>query len=100
MNQTVTGRPAEPTGRPPNVKDVAQRAGVSWKTVSNVVNGRSNVRPATRERVETATRELDYRASLAAAAAPPRADQAIGSRTTGAHDPIFRQHGTRNHRLC
>lgn len=65
MNQTVTGRPAEPTGRPPNVKDVAQRAGVSWKTVSNVVNGRSNVRPATRERVKTAIRELGYRTSLA-----------------------------------
>lgn len=42
------------------VKDVAARAGVSPKTVSNVMNGTFQVAPATRERVEQAMAELDY----------------------------------------
>ncbi len=41
--------------------DVGRRAGVSAQTVSNVVNGRDVVRPATRARVERAIRELRYR---------------------------------------
>ena len=42
------------------VKDVAARAGVSPKTVSNVMNATFPVAPATRERVERAMAELDY----------------------------------------
>jgi LacI family transcriptional regulator, repressor for deo operon, udp, cdd, tsx, nupC, and nupG len=42
------------------VRDVARRAGVSPKTVSNVVNGTVPVSPATRQRVERAIVELDY----------------------------------------
>ncbi|MEO0575647.1 MAG: LacI family DNA-binding transcriptional regulator [Pseudomonadota bacterium] len=41
--------------------DVAKRAGVSIKTVSRVVNREPNVRDATRQRVELAVTELDYR---------------------------------------
>ena len=48
------------------VKDVAQRAGVSPKTVSNVVNGTFPVSPATRSRVEQALVELDYVPNLSA----------------------------------
>ena len=40
-----------------SLKDVAQRAGVSIKTVSNVVNGYRHVRPDTRARVEEACRK-------------------------------------------
>lgn len=65
MSLKGTGRPDGAPGRRPSVKDVASRAGVSWKTVSNVVNGRTNVRPETRERVEAAIRDLGYRTSLA-----------------------------------
>lgn len=43
-----------------SIKDVAQRAGVSWKTVSNVVHDRPVVRPETRERVLAAIEELGY----------------------------------------
>lgn len=43
-----------------SIKDVAARAGVSWKTVSNVVNDRPVVRPETRERVLRAIDELGY----------------------------------------
>ena len=38
--------------------DVAHVAGVSFKTVSNVINDHPNVRPATRERVQKAIAEL------------------------------------------
>ena len=48
------------------MRDVAALAGVSPKTVSNVVNGGVTVRPATRERVEAALRELDYVPNLSA----------------------------------
>lgn len=43
------------------LKDVAIRAGVSIKTVSNVVRDAPKVSPATRERVLRAVRELGYR---------------------------------------
>ncbi|MEU5088430.1 LacI family DNA-binding transcriptional regulator [Streptomyces sp. NPDC021356] len=43
------------------LKDVAERAGVSIKTVSNVVRDAPKVSPATRERVMRAVRELGYR---------------------------------------
>ncbi|MFI6128152.1 LacI family DNA-binding transcriptional regulator [Micromonospora sp. NPDC051141] len=48
------------------LKDVAERAGVSVKTVSNVVNGYQHVRADTRARVEEAIAELHYRPNLSA----------------------------------
>ena len=48
------------------LKDVAQRAGVSVKTVSNVVNGYPHVSPGTRSRVEEAVDALGYRPNLQA----------------------------------
>lgn len=50
----------------PRMRDVAMRAGVSTKTVSNVVNGFPHVRPATRERVERAIEALGYRLNVSA----------------------------------
>lgn len=46
--------------------DVALRAGVSQRTVSNVVNGLASVGPEKTERVMDAIRELGYTPSLAA----------------------------------
>ncbi|MBK1787634.1 LacI family DNA-binding transcriptional regulator [Prauserella cavernicola] len=48
------------------LRDVAQLAGVSVKTVSNVVNGYQFVSAATRSKVEAALRELDYRPNVSA----------------------------------
>jgi DNA-binding LacI/PurR family transcriptional regulator len=48
------------------LKDVAQRAGVSIKTVSNVVHGYAHVTEETRERVRTALEELQYQPNLPA----------------------------------
>lgn len=48
------------------VRDVARLAGVSPKTVSNVVNGLVRVSPTTRDKVERALAELDYVPNLSA----------------------------------
>ncbi|WP_336208874.1 LacI family DNA-binding transcriptional regulator [Nonomuraea sp. LPB2021202275-12-8] len=50
----------------PRLKDVAELAGVSIKTVSNVVNGYQFVKQETRTRVEQAIAELNYRPNLTA----------------------------------
>ena len=48
------------------LRDVASSAGVSVKTVSNVVNGNGHVAESTRERVQKVIDELDYQPNLAA----------------------------------
>jgi LacI family transcriptional regulator len=48
------------------IDDVAELAGVSIKTVSRVANGERNVRPSTREAVEQAIAQLNYRANFSA----------------------------------
>lgn len=48
------------------LKDVAERAGVSLKTASNVINEYKHVKPSTREKVEKAIAELGYRPNLSA----------------------------------
>ncbi|UFU06629.1 LacI family DNA-binding transcriptional regulator [Ruania halotolerans] len=53
------------TGRP-RLTDVAEIAGVSMKTVSNVINGYQHVAPRTRERVLAAVDEVGYRPNLSA----------------------------------
>jgi DNA-binding LacI/PurR family transcriptional regulator len=47
-------------GRPPTIRDVAARAGVSHQTVSRVINDNPSVTAATRERVLTAIRDLAF----------------------------------------
>lgn len=64
---------AEP--RRPRLVDVAQRAGVSPRTVSNVLHDHPHVREGTRKKVEEALVELDYRANLSA--------RALAGRSTG-----------------
>ncbi|MFE7168627.1 LacI family DNA-binding transcriptional regulator [Streptomyces sp. NPDC057616] len=49
-----------------SLKDVAERAGVSIKTVSNVVNNYPHVTPGMRSRVQAAIDELGYRPNLTA----------------------------------
>jgi DNA-binding LacI/PurR family transcriptional regulator len=49
-----------------SLKDVAEHAGVSIKTVSNVVNNYPHVTPAMRARVQEAIDELGYRPNLTA----------------------------------
>ncbi|WP_262424802.1 LacI family DNA-binding transcriptional regulator [Brachybacterium sp. Z12] len=60
--------PTSPSGRqrPPALRDVAELAGVSIKTVSNVVNDYPHVRDSTREKVREAILQVGYRPQVAA----------------------------------
>ncbi len=51
---------------PVTIFDVAERAGVSYSTVSRVVNDFTHVKPATRAKVQAAMEELGYVANLKA----------------------------------
>jgi DNA-binding LacI/PurR family transcriptional regulator len=72
--------------RAANIFDVARLAGVSHQTVSRVLNDLPNVRPATRQRVEQAIKQLRYRPSPAARALVTRRSRTIGLITTGSPD--------------
>lgn len=52
-----------PLPRPPTIRDVAARAGVSLGTASNALRGTDGVRPGVRLRVEQAARDLGWRAN-------------------------------------
>jgi len=78
--------PEDPRARAANIFDVARLAGVSHQTVSRVVNDIPNVRPATRERVQDAIRQLRYRPSTAARALVTKRSRTIGLITTGRPD--------------
>lgn len=60
---TSSGPPKAPT-----IKDVAQHAGVSFKTVSRVMNRHPSVNPKIRDAVQEAMRALNYRPHQAARA--------------------------------
>lgn len=57
---------ARKTNRSATMRDVARLAGVSIKTVSNILNGYQYVRPETRQRVDDAIRELGYHVNVSA----------------------------------
>ncbi len=61
-----------------SIADVAERAQVSISTVSRVINGRTVVNARTRERVESAIRELGYRPNAFARALMLRRSDIVG----------------------
>jgi DNA-binding LacI/PurR family transcriptional regulator len=69
----------------PSIYDVAAAAGVSYQTVSRVINGSPSVRDSTRELVRDAVTRLGYRPSRAArvlAGGPAQAVTVLTSNTT------------------
>jgi len=54
--------------RAPNIRDVAALAGVSYQTVSRVLNDSPSIRPATRQRVLDVIEQVGYRPNQAARA--------------------------------
>lgn len=58
--------PAGLPARAATIYDVARVAGVSHQTVSRYLKGEGGIRPATRERVEAALQELNYRPNMTA----------------------------------
>lgn len=72
-----------------SLKDVAARAGVSARTVSNVVNGSARVSAQTRLRVQEAIDELGYRPNLAARSLRAGRTGIIGLAIPELHSPYF-----------
>lgn len=60
----VTRERSTPPHKPASIYDVAQRAGVSIKTVSRVLNHQPNVSQSARSRVMAAVSELSYKPNL------------------------------------
>jgi DNA-binding LacI/PurR family transcriptional regulator len=64
--------------RAPNIRDVAALAGVSYQTVSRVLNDSPSIRPATRQRVLDVIEQIGYRPNQAARALVTSRSRAIG----------------------
>ena len=69
--------------------DVADLAGVSHQTVSRVINKIDNVRPETRERVESAILELGYRPNAIARSMALGNTHTLGCISPNLTDPAF-----------
>ncbi|QEE60689.1 LacI family DNA-binding transcriptional regulator [Salinibacterium sp. dk2585] len=64
--------------RAPNIRDVARLAGVSYQTVSRVLNESPNIRPSTKERVLEVIDELGYQPNQAARTLVTNRSRTIG----------------------
>lgn len=62
----------------PTIKDVAKLAGVSYQTVSKVLNRQAKVRPQTEARIREAVRQLGYQADQAASSLRSGRSRLIG----------------------
>jgi DNA-binding LacI/PurR family transcriptional regulator len=74
--------------RRPTLRSVAERAGVSQQTVSNVINAPHLVRPETIGRVSAVIDELGYRPHRAARQLRTRRSHIVGVRVLGSVDGI------------
>ena len=59
-------KPSSSRNREATIKDVAREAGVSAMTVSRVVNGKTNVKPATAQKIRRAIEKVNYRPNVGA----------------------------------
>ena len=71
------------------LRDVANRAGVTVTTVSRMLNGRVRVSSETREKIEAAMRELDYRPNEMARSLAKKSSNLIGLLVPSAKQYFF-----------
>ena len=67
-----------PKDRAPSIRDVARLAGVSYQTVSRVLNNHPSIRETTRARVTQVMEEIQYRPNRAARMLVTRHSRTIG----------------------
>ncbi len=73
----------------PTLRDVAELAGVSMKTISRVVNGNGHVAESTERRVRAAIKELGFRPNPAARSLRVGYDDAVGLVIESIGDPFM-----------
>ncbi|MFM0201941.1 LacI family DNA-binding transcriptional regulator [Paraburkholderia fungorum] len=69
---------SDETHRAPTLKDVGKQAGVSYQTVSRVMNGSERVSPATRDLVVAAAQQLGFRMNRVAGSLRTNRSRTIG----------------------
>ena len=74
----LPGRQSIVTNKRVSIKDVAVRAGVSYQTVSKVLNGELKVSPATEARIAASVKELGYHPNHSARSLRTQRSQMIG----------------------
>jgi len=77
------------TPKAPSIYDVAKEARVSVFTVSAVINGKSHVGKALKQRVEAAIQKLSYRPNLLARSLAQRRTHTIGIVVPDISNPFF-----------
>jgi LacI family repressor for deo operon, udp, cdd, tsx, nupC, and nupG len=77
--------------RKPTIRDVAAAAGVSYQTVSRVINERPDVADGTRRRVLEVIEQLDYQPSAVARGLASRKTHTLGLITQDFSDYFFTQ---------
>lgn len=75
----------------PTLREIADRAGVSVGTVSNVINGTAAVSAVRRERVLAAIRELDYQPNHVARSLKLKKTRMLGMVISDITNPFFPQ---------
>lgn len=71
------------------IKDIAERAGVSYATVSRALNGRSDVSPETRVRVLELAKELGYQPNAIARSLVKRRSDMVALIVPDVSNPFF-----------
>src|ERR1043166_4471915 len=79
---TITSNMRSKTMRA-TIKEVASVAGVSTQTVSRVINGRPDVSPQTRKRVQEVIKQLSYQPSALARSLISQRSHTLGVVTAG-----------------
>src|SRR5262245_37738140 len=87
----TTRPPQPPRTRPgrPTIFDVARVSGVSYSTVSRVVNGHDHIRDETRQRVQAAMAELGYVAHVSARTLATGRSRMVGLLVQEVESPFF-----------
>ncbi len=75
---TTVAEPGADAPRRPSIKDVAERAGVSFQTASKVLRGGGTVAPATRDRIHASAEALGYVTNDVARSLVTRRTRTIG----------------------